>query len=202
MADAAEDVAGLPEGTIRLKWPNDLVVVVRGPGARLPADAGPDEARGIRGAPLEVRKLAGVLGETAGLGSADPTAVIGIGVNADWAADAFPADLRDTMTSLREVSGGRPIDRAVLLDEFLGRLETRTGALRGGRFDVAGWVGRQVTTGLHVQIDEGAGPGPAVRAVGVDASSGALVVADPASPRGERAVLAGDVTRLRLAVEV
>ena len=26
MADAAEEVAGLPDGTIRLKWPNDLVV--------------------------------------------------------------------------------------------------------------------------------------------------------------------------------
>jgi len=33
MADAAEDVAGLATDTIRLKWPNDLVVVAAGPGA-------------------------------------------------------------------------------------------------------------------------------------------------------------------------
>ena len=50
MADAAERLAGLAAGTIRLKWPNDLVV------------EGDDGA---------VRKLAGVLGETEGLGTDD-----------------------------------------------------------------------------------------------------------------------------------
>ena len=64
MADAAEEVAGLAPGTIRLKWPNDLVVE---------GDGG-------------VRKLAGVLGETDGLGTDDPRAVVGIGINADWRA--------------------------------------------------------------------------------------------------------------------
>ena len=36
------------------------------------------------------------------------------------------------MTSLREVAGGRPIDRDALLEAFLGRLEARIEALRGG----------------------------------------------------------------------
>ena len=31
MAEAAEAVAGLPTGLIRLKWPNDLVIEVAGP---------------------------------------------------------------------------------------------------------------------------------------------------------------------------
>src|SRR5215207_2646404 len=53
MAEAAESLAGVAAGSIRLKWPNDLVV---GDGAG-------------------IRKLAGVLGETAGLGTADPCAV-------------------------------------------------------------------------------------------------------------------------------
>ena len=78
MADAAEEVAGLPVQTITLKWPNDLYASA--------ADAVP-------------RKLAGVLGETDGLGSPDPRAVIGIGVNANWAPDAFPLELAGTMTS-------------------------------------------------------------------------------------------------------
>ena len=33
MAEAAEHAAGLPEGTIRLKWPNDLVIEAPLPGA-------------------------------------------------------------------------------------------------------------------------------------------------------------------------
>jgi len=103
------------------------------------------------------------------------------------------------MTSLRQASGGRPIDRESLLDGFLDRLETRIAALRAGRFDVAGWRSRQVTTGLEVRLDEGTGPGAPVRAIDVDARTGALVIADPAAPSGERQVLAADVVHLRLA---
>ena len=48
-----------------------------------------------------------MLGETDGLGTHDPRAVIGIGVNTDWAAADFPPDLAASMTSLRE-AGRRP----------------------------------------------------------------------------------------------
>ena len=40
----------------------------------------------------------------------------GIGINADWARDDFPPDIAAGMTSLRDASGGRPIDREALLD--------------------------------------------------------------------------------------
>jgi BirA family biotin operon repressor/biotin-[acetyl-CoA-carboxylase] ligase len=202
MADAAEDAAGLATGTIRLKWPNDLVVVVAGPGAHLAPDLAASAARAVIAAPLEIRKLAGLLGETEGLGTSDPRAVVGIGVNADWPAAAFPAELATSMTSLREASGGRPIDREALLEGFLARLETRLEALRGGRFDVAGWVERQVTTGHVVRVEGPAnGQSELVRATGVDGASGALLVEaieGPAAGR-ERPVLAGEVTHLRLA---
>src|SRR4051794_41666965 len=39
MADAGEDAAGLPVGSIRLKWPNDLVVEIGG--APAPPAGGP-----------------------------------------------------------------------------------------------------------------------------------------------------------------
>ena len=52
MADAAEEVAGLRDGAIRLKWPNDLVVEEDAPEAPVP---------GIGGGPI--RKLGGVLGD-------------------------------------------------------------------------------------------------------------------------------------------
>lgn len=205
MADAAEDVAGLAEGTLRLKWPNDLVVVAEGAGATLVGDVTAAEAVAVRGAPLALKKIAGILGETEGLGTDDPRAVIGIGINADWPATAFPADLAGSMTSLREVSGGRPIDREALLDGFLGRLETRLAALRAGRFDVAGWTDRQVTTGHVVTVVGVDGTRLSAPALGVDGASGALVLGasnrsedgNPASR--ERLIFAGDVAQLRLA---
>lgn len=205
MADAAEDVAGLAEGTLRLKWPNDLVVVAEGAGATLIGDVTAAEAVALRGAPLALKKVAGILGETEGLGTDDPRAVVGIGINADWAAAAFPAELARSMTSLREVSGGRPIDREALLDGFLGRLETRLAALRAGRFDVAGWTDRQVTTGHVVTVVGVDGTRLSAPALGVDGASGALVLGgsgssgDPTAVGGERLVFAGEVAQLRLA---
>ena len=201
MADAAEDAAGLGTGTIRLKWPNDLVIVAAGPGASLGvADPGAAEARARLSAPLEIRKLAGILGETEGLGTDDPRAVVGIGINADWPAADFPAELAGSMTSLRDASGGRPIDRDTLLDGFLDRLETRLEALRGGRFDVAGWAERQVTTGRLVRLEGPDGAAQLVRATGVDGASGAILVEelDRAGGGAERAVLVGEISHLRL----
>ncbi len=179
MADAAEEVAGLPDRAIRLKWPNDLVVE--------------DETDGT------VRKLAGVLGETDDLGGATPRAVIGLGINADWAAGDFPAELAPTMTSLREASHGRPIDLAFLLDAFLSRLEARIEGLRGGRFDVADWTERQLTTGRVVTLELPDGGVESRQALGVDVSTGALVVDDAAAADGERLVHSAEVRHVRLA---
>ncbi len=180
MADAAEEVAGLPDRMIRLKWPNDLVV-----------EDGSPAAGGMR-------KVAGVLGETSGLGSDDPRVVVGIGLNADWAAADFPPGLADTMTSLREASHGRPIDAIALHEAFTGRLEARIEALRGGRFDVADWTDRQLTTGRSVRIEGPDGVSADHRALGVDSLTGALVVADPATPEGERQVVVGEIRHVRL----
>ena len=176
MADAAEATAGLAAGSVRLKWPNDLVI----------------------DAPGRLRKLAGVLGETDGLGSADPRVVVGLGINTDWAAADFPAPLAASMTSLREAAAGRPSDDAELLGSFIASLEARVDALRGGRFDAGGWVDRQVTTGRTVRIER-PDRTEAVRATGVDPATGALLVADDAAPNGERQVLVGEITRVRLA---
>lgn len=178
MADAAEEVAGLSINTLRLKWPNDIVVK---------AETG-------------VRKLAGVLGETEGAGTGEVSAVVGIGVNAAWPRDEFPADLAGSMTSLSEVSRGRPIDRDELLAAFLIRLEPRVLALRDGHFDVAGWHDRQVTTGRAIRIEMPDGTALETLAVGVDGASGALLIEDASAPGGERELLVGEVSQVRLAV--
>jgi BirA family biotin operon repressor/biotin-[acetyl-CoA-carboxylase] ligase len=176
-AEAAEEVANLSDGAIRLKWPNDLVMDAAATG---------------------VRKLAGVLGETEGLGTADPRVVVGLGVNADWPSADFPPDLAPTMTSLREAAGGRVIDRGRLLDVFVDRLEAGIAALRAGRFDGAAWAERQLTTGRTITLETSAGV-ETVEAIDVDVATGALVVADAAAGPGERRVLAGEVRHIRLA---
>lgn len=200
MCDAAEDTAGLPLGAIRLKWPNDLVVEVAGPNALLPGLLTADDAAARLAGPVRLEKLAGVLGESDGLGTDDPRVVVGIGVNADWARADFPPEIAASMTSLREVSGGRPIDRDELFDAFELRLAGRMEALRAGWFDIDGWARRQVTTGLVVTLEAAHGSATEpLLALGVDASSGALVVADDGQPAGERLVHAGEVVRVRLA---
>ena len=189
MADAAEEVAGLAVRKLRLKWPNDIVVEAAGSGA----------ATGSGAFGAGMRKVAGVLGETEGVGTSDQVAIVGIGINADWRRDQFPAELADSMTSLREISGGRPIDTTELLDAFLQRLEPRVLALREGHFDVAGWHDRQVTTGRMVRLEGSGGEAEEVRAVGVDGVTGALLVENPGVPGVEREVLAGEVVHVRLA---
>lgn len=176
MCDAAEAVAGLPDGRLRLKWPNDIV-----------ADT-----------PAGVRKLAGVLGETAGAGTPEPVAIVGIGINADWPRDRFPAELAETMSSLREVSGGRPIDTDELLEAFVLRLEPRILGLRDGHFDVAGWHARQITTGRTVELLMPDGRSERTRAVGVDGTSGALLVEGADGDLTEREVMFGEVAHVRI----
>ena len=174
MRDAAEDVAGLRDGTLWLKWPNDLV------------------AEGPRSALV---KVAGVLGETASRDDSVDSAVIGIGINSDWRAADFPWSLAASMTSLRELSGGRSIDNAALLDAFLARLEPRYEALRAGTFDAAGWSTAQFTTGRYVVVDLAAESLQGI-ATGVDPESGALLV--EAEDHTVRSIDSGEVVRCRI----
>ncbi len=69
---------------------------------------------------VDGRKVAGVLVER-GSGS-----IIGIGLNVHAAADDFPAELRDTATSLALLAG-RPLDRSDLARELVERLDARYG---------------------------------------------------------------------------
>ena len=177
MRDAAEEVAGLKDGTLWLKWPNDIVA----------------ESPRARGGLV---KVAGVLGESALIDDRVESAVVGIGINSDWRATDFPWAIAPAMTSLRELAGRRPIDNDQLLDAFLARLEPRYEALQGGQFDVAGWSTNQVTTTRHVDIYL---PGETIGgiATGIDPESGALLLSG--DDGHDRSIDSGEVIRCRVA---
>ncbi len=104
MADAAEAVAGLAPRSIRLKWPNDLVIETR--------DAATVPQAGRRARRDRRARAATIRGRSSASGST-PTG------RRRRSRPTSPA----TMTSLREAAGGRPVDAAGLLDAFVVRLE-------------------------------------------------------------------------------
>jgi len=177
MADACEVAGGLRHGAIHLKWPNDLVVI--------------DHSTG------EVRKLAGVLGETQGIGTADATAVVGIGANVTWPRDGFPQELAGKMTSLSELSPGKLVDREVAIHVFLQRLEGLVTALRAGDFPAEAWSGRQLTNGMIVMLDQPDGTAERVVAEDVDTETGALLVRGTAGEE-PRPIVVGEIRHLRV----
>lgn len=178
MAEACEVGAGLRAGTVHLKWPNDLVWVDPGSGV--------------------TRKLAGMLGETDGLGTGDARAVIGIGLNADWRPEDFPATLAGTMTSVAELAPGRAVDREAITSAFLERLEPAVGSLRAGQFDAETWRRRQLTNGVPVRIEWPDGTSETAAAVDVDPESGALIVDRIGGSGLRRSILVGEIQHLRV----
>jgi BirA family transcriptional regulator, biotin operon repressor / biotin---[acetyl-CoA-carboxylase] ligase len=178
MAEACEISAGLHAGTVQLKWPNDLVAI--------------DSHTG------DVRKIAGVLGETEGLGTRDARAIIGIGVNADWKPEDFPPDLATSMTSLAELAPGQLIDREVIIHVFLERLQKAVTNLQAGTFPTDAWRTRQLTNGVPVRLEWPDGSAETVSAVDVDVDSGALVIGELGGGGQRRTVLVGEIRHLRL----
>ena len=142
LAEAVERATGLAPA---IKWPNDLLV--------------------------GRRKLAGILAE--GVATPPPASglqavVLGYGLNVSGAA--YPAELRDRVTSL-ESELGRPIDRAGLCAQTLASLASWYDDLLDARFDAIldawrarspGSRGRRVSweaasgtqTGTTIGIDE------------------------------------------------
>ncbi len=177
MAEACEVAGGMRSGAIHLKWPNDLVII--------------DHSTG------EVRKLAGVLGETEGIGTPEAAAVIGVGANIVWARDRFPVDLAGSMTSLSELAPGRNVDREVAIHVFLQRLEKLVGALREGDFPAEAWSRRQLTNGMIVLLDQPDGTAERVFAEDVDTETGALLVRAP-DEAGRKPVVVGEIRHLRV----
>lgn len=161
--------ACLPVASVHLKWPNDIV-----------SEGG--------------RKVGGILLETALDGSRMAAAVIGIGLNVNWAAADMPPEIAATATSLADL-GGAPVDRIALLERLLAALDAEVAAVEAGRSPLERYRAACSTLGAEVVVEVGEGT-IAGRATGID-GGGALVVTTAAGPRS---VTTGEVMRVGRAV--
>ncbi|MBI3809139.1 MAG: biotin--[acetyl-CoA-carboxylase] ligase [Nitrospirae bacterium] len=168
---AITTLAGL---SLRVKWPNDVLV---------PRDGGD-------------RKLAGILVEGISSGQAGAKAVVvGIGINVNMPSEAFPEDLRSSATSLL-IETGHPVERAPLLAALLGELERLHNQLRDQGTDGIAAAYRSLcdTLGKQVRI-ELAGSGPIKGTAEGLAPDGALRLRTREGKILE--IRAGDVVHLR-----
>jgi BirA family biotin operon repressor/biotin-[acetyl-CoA-carboxylase] ligase len=162
VADAVRDTI---DRAPAIKWPNDVLV--------------------------DGRKVAGILTELEGEAERVTFVLIGIGVNVNLEAGAFPAELAGTATSLRAASGAM-VDRAAFAARLLGALEARYGQFLAGGFAAIrpALEAPAFLTRRDVRVS---GPDAAVggRVSGVDDDGALLLVTDGGAPTR---VLAGEVT--------
>jgi BirA family transcriptional regulator, biotin operon repressor / biotin---[acetyl-CoA-carboxylase] ligase len=134
---------------------------------------------------IDGRKLAGILIEAR---PQEGWAVVGIGLNVETVADEFPADLRETATSLR-VASSAPVSRDAVLDLLLARLAEWVGRLDDTAAIAAAFRERDALHGERIAWTVG-GERYSGEARGID-DDGALVVF---TSEGERVRLdAGEV---------
>lgn len=168
----AEAVESATDLAVLLKWPNDVVIELRG----------------------QWHKTCGLLLDVAlSPDGRVESAILGVGLNVNIPAGALPEAVTPATSLLAATR--RPIARRPLLVDLLQRLERHYEIALAGRSPAAAWAERLVTLGRDVQVSGG---GTAAALTGVAESVdewGRLLVRDEAGAL--HAVAAGDVTLRR-----
>lgn len=171
---------------VALKWPNDVLAVLRAPSPHQDPVLTTGDGRAWG-------KVAGILAQVADARAG--TVVLGAGLNVDHGPDELPVP---TATSWRLARGGAPLPpgaREDLLPLYLHHLGSLHARLAGGAAGAVrtAYLQRCVTVGLPVVVHRPDGGRTGGTAVDVDAD-GALVVEGPA---GRTVHHAGDVAHVR-----
>jgi len=165
LAEGLEAATGVDVG---IKWPNDLW--------------------------CGNRKVAGVLVEARGFRAENPAFVAGFGVNVNQRADEFPAELRESATSLA-IATGRRHSRAGVLAAALAALEPRIESALAGDESADlhdSYRRRSVLLGRRVTLLDADAPLTGV-VVDISATDGLLVRTDDGRHRHVLAEHARDV---------
>jgi len=114
----------------KIKWPNDILI--------------------------GGRKVAGILTELHAELDKVRHVILGIGVNANWGANEFPAELRKTATSL-EIEAGEPVPRGALATAILRELDADYFRICAGKFAAVAdeWEEHSATIGKEVTVQIG-----------------------------------------------
>ncbi len=156
----ADVLADLAPGAVSLKWPNDVL--------------------------LAGRKVAGILPEALWQGEQLEAVIVGIGLNVR--VDFSDTPLADRAISIETITG-RPVDRAVLLDRLLRRIDHWSMHV-GESLLLEAWRSRLETLGQRVTAS-GAGGAISGQALGVDEDGALLLQSDDGVIHR---VIAGEVT--------
>ena len=164
-ASAVQQMGLVPQ----LKWPNDVLI--------------------------SGKKVGGILTEGVFDKKRIDFAILGIGINVNTAAEAFPGPFRNQATSLR-LSLGKPVSRVELLQNLLIKLEHYYGLFSDGDFGsiIHTWSELDSTLGREVEVSL-----PESRLLGVAEAvepDGTLLVRDKTN-RLHR-IVAGDVVHCRV----
>jgi len=176
---AVDAVSGVP---VKLKWPNDLIVV---------DDAPAGDAEDAYGA---ARKLGGILVERVETPTG-PAAVVGLGLNVSLRRDELPAPHATSLV----LEDAKAADRDTVLRAVLRELERwyTDWSVTGGDPMASGllsaYAASCATIGRRVRVELPGGAPAVGDAVGLDADGRLLV----RTAEGERAFGAGDVVHLR-----
>ena len=153
----------------RIKWPNDILI--------------------------GEKKVCGILTEMDAEMSRVNHIITGIGMNVNNDVSKFPNGLRETVTTLRQESGGKPVDRPRVLLAVLTSLKHYTDLLtdpsgQGPALD--DWRGLSDTMGRKVRVEM---VDRSVEGTAVDIDDEGALLVD--TKDGRERVLSGDCVHLR-----
>lgn len=111
----------------RIKWPNDIL--------------------------FNGKKISGILTEMKGDCDSIDFIIIGIGVNLNSSSDHYPDEIKDTVISLKEITGSE-IDRTVFLNSFLQRFEKKYSEFLEGRFSeiLERWIEKSAIINQRIKV--------------------------------------------------
>ena len=187
-------VDAVSEVPVRLKWPNDLIVVDDGDGPHESDGPNETDSSSKDTAYGAARKLGGILVERVET-PGGPAAVVGLGLNVSLRRDELPAP---HATSLL-LENAKAADRDTLLRAILRELERwyTDWSVTGGDPMASGllsaYAASCATFGRRVRVELPGGEPVVGEAVGLDGDGRLLV----RNADGERAFGAGDVVHLR-----
>ncbi|HOO57400.1 MAG TPA: biotin--[acetyl-CoA-carboxylase] ligase [bacterium] len=117
--------SGLDPGTIKLGWPNDIMV--------------------------EDKKIAGILVESCTIDN--DFGVIGIGININNSSTELPGELKGKATSVFDLSG-KTIDIEIAMQRVLAELESKLAELNNGNLGniIEAWKSKSAILGKQIRV--------------------------------------------------